>query len=91
MDSHGVVERYFLSVQFYLESMQKLTVNIRARQQTERKVLTLDKQPNFPFYNLPKLEISASRNANTNSLPLCHNRKQYILCTIGLMNVLTLF
>lgn len=43
MDSHGAVEIYFLSLQFYLESLQKLAVNIRAWQQTEIKLLTNDK------------------------------------------------
>lgn len=43
------------------------------------------------LYNLPGLKISASRITNTTSLSICHNHVQYILCSSGVICVLSLF
>lgn len=43
------------------------------------------------LYNLPALKINARRITNATSLSICHNHVQYILCSSGVICVLSLF
>lgn len=43
------------------------------------------------LYNLPALKINARRITNATSLSICHNHVQYILCSSGVVCVLSLF